>query len=70
MGATKGWIRESKGKKRIEWYSKIGGYSLKLKEQDGTYLVTYGSLNNYKRFGTQKEAFKSAIKYMKAHPRG
>ena len=70
MGKIKGWTKRIIGKRRIEWFSEKGGYSIQLKEQDGTYLVTYGSLNKYKRFSNKKRAFDSAINYMRAHPRG
>ncbi|MCK5020592.1 MAG: hypothetical protein KAS32_26470 [Candidatus Peribacteraceae bacterium] len=70
MGKIKGWTKTKDDKRRIEWFSEKGGYSIQLKEQDRTYLVSYGGLNNYQRFPTKSEAMKSAIKFMRSHPRG
>jgi len=70
MGKIKGWSKRIVDRRRTEWFSEKGGYHIQVKEQDGTYLVTYGSLNNYRRFSNKTKAMKSAVKYMKAHPRG
>ena len=55
-----GWKKKIVDKRRTEWFSEEGGYSIQVKEQDGTYLVTYGSLNNYERVNTKSPAIKYA----------
>ena len=70
MSKIKGWRKVINTKRRIEWFSENGGYSIKVREQSGTYLVTLGSLNNYRRTKTKNKAIKIAINYMKKHPRG
>ena len=70
MGQIRGWKKKIVDKRRTEWFSRKGGYSIQVKEQDGTYLVTYGSLNDYKRFSNKSKAMRSAIAFMKSHPNG
>ena len=64
------WRKKKVGKKRIEYFNESGGYSIQVKEQDGSYLVTFGSLNNYRRFTNKKKALHSAMSYMRRHPKG
>jgi hypothetical protein len=70
MAKIKGWKKKVVDNRRTEWFSEEGGYHLQIKKQDSSYLVTYGSLNNYRRFKTKKEAINSAINYMRRHPNG